>query len=196
MGTTALFAEVLIIGNQGITWIMFIVLSIFGHSWIMHLKTALDGWTALTTIILIAVFYTFGIIIDRCFIAYTRICNPSKWLSSISCVKKKAKAAFDEENMPIIYLQEGTLALNQTYLATRLRIVRATFFNFSLILVTSIIWFCVRTDKSAFTISIILIIGLILLFMSLVAYTVLELTFEDRNKKVKALSLGTGADVA
>lgn len=193
MGTTALFAEVLIIGIQGITWIMFLVLSIFGHSWIMDLKTTVEGWATLTTIILLAVFYTFGIIIDRCFIAFTRICNPSKWLSSRSWVKKKAKEVFDEVNMPLIYSREGTLALNQTYLATRLRIVRATFFNFLLILVTSIV-FCVRIDRPECIISI-LVIGLPLLFMSLVAYAVLEDTFEDRNKKVKALASGTGADV-
>lgn len=194
MATTALFAEVLIIGIQGITWMMLIALSFLGHSWITDFGTLLKEFTAITTILLLAVFYAVGIIIDRCLIAFTRLYNPSKLIRSISWVEKKARETFNEENMVLIYSQEGTLELNQTYLASRLRIVRATFFNFFLILVTSIV-FCTQIDRFDCIISI-LVIGLLLLFMTLVAYAVLEETFEDRNKKVKALALRIGGDVA
>ena len=192
MGTTALFVEVIIIGVQGITWVTLIMFSIFGYSWTIPLETALKDWAALTTITLMSVIYTFGIIIDRFFNAFTHIFNPSKLILSIPWVKGKAKDALDKENMPLIYQLECTLALNQTYLATRLRIARATLFNCLIIFLASIFFWFTRIFRSNCLfqwkiLGFIFLFGVSLLILVLVANVVLEATFEDRNKKIKEL---------
>ena len=72
MTTTTLFVEVLIVGIQASAWILMIVLTIFGHQWTNSATNFLKDWSALITIILIATFYSVGIVADRIVDALTK----------------------------------------------------------------------------------------------------------------------------
>jgi hypothetical protein len=63
MATTAIFAEILIVGLEAAVWCSLLVLAIFGADWID--PSALSDWVALVTILVIAGSYVLGILVDR-----------------------------------------------------------------------------------------------------------------------------------
>jgi hypothetical protein len=58
MSTTAIFAEILIIGIQSAIWMALLVSSLVGWDWMVDLLTQLKDWAALATVLLLALFYT------------------------------------------------------------------------------------------------------------------------------------------
>jgi len=63
VATTAVFAEILIVGLQVEAWIVLLLLSVFGTEWI-HLSEVKD-FATLLTIVVLALAYVLGIILDR-----------------------------------------------------------------------------------------------------------------------------------
>ena len=76
MSTTALLAELVIIGIQTCTWMSLFILTIFGYKWVPTIASSLKNWTILITIISVSIFYTVGIIIDRLWDGVAYIFNP------------------------------------------------------------------------------------------------------------------------
>ena len=62
MGTTSLVVELLIIGSQVTTWVILLLLSIYGYKWI-DLKFLTDG-AGLITLALIAASYSLAMILE------------------------------------------------------------------------------------------------------------------------------------
>lgn len=67
MGTTSLVVELLIIGFQVATWIILLMLTIFGYQWI-DIKFLTD-WAGLITLALIAASYPVGMVFDALLLA-------------------------------------------------------------------------------------------------------------------------------
>jgi 8-oxo-dGTP pyrophosphatase MutT (NUDIX family) len=63
MATTAVFAEILIVGLQVEAWLVLVLLSIFGTKWI-DLHSVAD-FAALLTVVVLGLAYVLGIILDR-----------------------------------------------------------------------------------------------------------------------------------
>ena len=59
MGTTAIFAEILIIGVQASVWYTLIILSIWGYAWLPSIVVGLNDWEVLITIIFLCHFLYF-----------------------------------------------------------------------------------------------------------------------------------------
>jgi len=66
MGTTLLFAELLIIGAEVGLWFFILIYAILGEHLLGFLQTAHDfEWQTLITVILLGIFYVLGIMFDR-----------------------------------------------------------------------------------------------------------------------------------
>ena len=63
MATTAVFAEIVVVGLQVQALLVLLVLAIFGTEWIS--LSALADWTALLTILTLAGAYMLGVVVDR-----------------------------------------------------------------------------------------------------------------------------------
>jgi hypothetical protein len=63
VATTAVFAEILIVGLEVEAWLVLAVLSVFGHEWID--LTEVKDFATLLTLVVLALAYVLGIIVDR-----------------------------------------------------------------------------------------------------------------------------------
>ncbi len=63
MATTALFAEILVVGFQAAAWLSLLVLGLFGTDSVT--LSDLEKWVALITVIAVAAAYMLGVIMDR-----------------------------------------------------------------------------------------------------------------------------------
>jgi len=190
MSTTAIFVEVLIIGIQCFIWIALLVLSIFGLDWIDSQINFLSNWTALISILFIAISYTLGIIFDRLFNAITIIADPAKLILSINWVQRKAEEAF--KNRPVPVSSDTNLTGYINYIESRLRIARSSFFNFLIILLSTMIFY--KTQLSNMPTEIFcklwittMSIGLVLIVLTLISYSILVKTYELRMDQTKQL---------
>jgi hypothetical protein len=64
LSTTAVFAEILIVGLQAEAWLALALLTVFGHEWLFELD-GVNDFAALLTIVVLALAYVLGIIVDR-----------------------------------------------------------------------------------------------------------------------------------
>ena len=64
LATTAVFAEILIVGLEVEAWLAFALLSVFGHEWLFEIDGVKD-FAALLTLVVLALAYVLGIIVDR-----------------------------------------------------------------------------------------------------------------------------------
>lgn len=161
MATTAVFAEILIIGLQALVWIALIAIAVV---WPSRLPLyALEGWQSLATIAALVVAYSLGILVDR---ASDTLLEPiertlaRRYLGAGT----SASAALGEE--PVTRRrarkQKGDGLSNYTtmrlqiamesqpveklldYARSRLRIARATTVNLALVIATAILLLLTR----------------------------------------------------
>ena len=64
LATTAVVAEILIIGLEVEAWLVLAVLTVFGHEWLLELDGAKD-FATLLTLVALALAYVLGIVVDR-----------------------------------------------------------------------------------------------------------------------------------
>ncbi len=123
MATTAVFAEIVVIGLQIEAWIALLVLTIFGVDWIQF--GLLDEWVSLITIVAVASAYVLGVVGDRL---------------ADSLVAKLAHGedpSFREERLRVMYARKewGTFL---EYQRSRLRVARGTSVNAAITAVMSV----------------------------------------------------------
>lgn len=128
MNTTLLFAELLIIGLQAGIWVFLLALNIFGVTWINQVQqTGLSDWQTIIVAILLSVFYVLGIIVDRLADAAFVLWN-----------KKITKSIIPDPPLPIVTMRfeagKDNEYLNRQfeYTRSRMRISRASSFNFAI----------------------------------------------------------------
>jgi hypothetical protein len=152
VATTAVFAEILIIGLEAAAWVSLLVLDVFGKGWIDPEK--LKGWETLVTLLIVALAYVLGILIDRAADTFWkqagRLFAPlfSK-LKRPKTEPDKGKPPFNEMRMTILARGEAALAAFLEYQRSRLRVARGTVLNLVAIIPTGAIYLSDRTDAGA-----------------------------------------------
>ena len=121
MATTAIFAEILIVGLQAMTWLSLLVVARYGTDW-FH-ERSFDGWQALLTIVVVAAAYVLGILVDRLADttggALERVWRPRRIDTPVSVSAMRLR----------VLREGGELARFSEYQRSRSRVARATVVN-------------------------------------------------------------------
>ncbi len=171
MATTAIVAEILIVGLEAATWVSLLVLAIFGTGWI-HLG-ALAHWEGLATIVVLAAAYVLGILVDRAADTAHGLLE-RRWPGPP--VDKPAGIS----RMRMTVLSEGgAMSTFVDYQRSRLRIARATVLNLFVALPVLVVFLAVRTDLGWLTA---VVAGLLALSVALaeLAYRLIEFAYVNR----------------
>ncbi len=145
MSTTSVFAELLIVGIQTSVWIILLIFSFVGYDWATTLLPKMKDWAILTTIIVVAIWYTLGIIIDRLANAFFVVFNPKDILLRGRWIRRKAAQGTSDARM-LILAKEGQLFNFFEYMRSRIRIMRATVFNLILVTLSALLFVFLRCD--------------------------------------------------
>ncbi len=131
MNMANLFVEIFISGFQTMIWLILLVLTIFGTSF---LKLGTLQKIPSISILVIALSYTFGVLFDRV------------WDASLKKEDRKIRGKYFKNNdvfhkkRCILFSKSKTNAEYLDYLRSRIRIARASLFNFFLIFFISLIF--------------------------------------------------------
>lgn len=124
MNTTLIFAELLVIGVEGLVWIIFLILSLFGIDPIGKILMFFDGWETGFYFIVLTMVYVFGVILDRFADSLFRVTEER--------IRKETVGDLSDRFVVIRYsLGKQNEYLNQQleYTRTRMRIARASAIN-------------------------------------------------------------------
>lgn len=133
MATTAIFAEILIIGFQAIVWLALLSMTILGTPRID--LNLLKGWETLIGLLVLAVAYTLGIVVDR--VADSVFDRFDQRLRKDFV--PASPPSVHEMRLQVLAESEG-MAGFLNYARSRVRIARSTAFNLVLIIVTAVLW--------------------------------------------------------
>lgn len=131
MTTTAIFAELLVIGFQTALWITLFALAGLGIDPLKDLLPTLEKWAALLSIVAVALAYTLGVIVDRLTdMAYTKWFMKREWFKKL-LVLRKQESKFSWQRL-FIYVQSGQPSQFMEYSRSRIRIARSSIANIML----------------------------------------------------------------
>lgn len=189
MSTTALFAELLIVGIQGSIWLMMLVIVAFGHSWIPQVAATAKDWSGMLLAIYIAVAYSWGVVLDRVVDATLRLTRLHDRLLHNRWLTNKAKTLL-ADNRVAVYGVAGTLAAYQQYILGRARIARSTFFNTTLVALVGLILAFMRSGSFAAAtrtklIAAAIVFAIVFVPLTMIAYVILEKTLEIRSRQIQ-----------
>jgi hypothetical protein len=142
MATTAIFAEILIVGLQATVWVALLVITILGPRQIDLAK--LTDWSTLITAFVLAIAYTLGIVVDR---VTDSVFDP--WDQAVR--KDNLSASLPSvHRMRLCIMSEGAgVAAFLDYVRSRVRIARSTAFNVALIISAAILLQVTRPEMMA-----------------------------------------------
>jgi 8-oxo-dGTP pyrophosphatase MutT (NUDIX family) len=132
VATTAIVAEILIVGLGATAWFVVLFLTVFGTDWLD--AAALSDFAALTTLAVLAGAYVLGILIDRAadsLFTYLRSTRLGWWLNrrfGQSSLELLLPADFGMMRLEALR-EGGALAAFMEYQRSRLRVVRGTAVN-------------------------------------------------------------------
>jgi hypothetical protein len=148
VATTAVFAEILIIGLQVEAWLALALFSVFGTEWVD--VTAANEFAGLATILVLALAYVLGIVVDRladtlfdAFERNERGKRVKQRLSKNANLSKPASVA--TMRMRVMHESEGMIRFLD-YQRSRWRILRATVLNLALAAPGAALFLLLRTD--------------------------------------------------
>ena len=191
MNTTAVFVELLIGGIQAFVWISLLLVSFTGYNWVIVVIQYLEKWETLITVVIFAIWYTTGIIVDRFSRLLFIFFKPSKILRKIKLVERYLNRGTDSSSRLELFVKTGKALDYLEYFRSRGRIIRLTIFNLLLITISAIIFVITRCNELGCAsnqgnlVLIILGIGLALIIITSIASAVLELAYGQRFKQVE-----------
>jgi hypothetical protein len=174
--TTAVFAEIIVVGLEAEAWIALLVLTIWGTEWVD--LDALDSWTALVTILVLASAYLLGIIVDR--IADSLGKRASKAVrKAFSKQRRKPAVPFKVKRFHVLHEGgEGVIKFLE-YQRSRQRVVRGTVVNVICAIPTTLAFLHWQTDASAWLLAGVLVIGVLVLAASVYANERIQTAYDD-----------------
>ena len=135
MSTTALFAELLVVGFEALVWISLFLSAFFGIGWLLDLISIFEKAGLFAAIVMVGFAYLVGIIFDEIFDALT-----AGW-------SRRIKASIHEKNLPEMWDMQAHIIGNSKeateqlgYIRTRVRIMRSSIYNFGLIGIGAILF--------------------------------------------------------
>lgn len=190
MSTTAIFVEILIIGIQSVIWMSLFVLGVVGYDWIRTTYIDLDGWTNLVVVVLLALFYTLGIIIDRLADLFFMLIQPKKLLLKGKLLQRMFQQAQSDARMEVL-LQERRAIEFLGYARSRIRIVRATLLNLFFGIVAALFFILKRIDvlggiPKQGLVLVVLIVGILAGSLVFIVLGMLQITYDNRLTQAKA----------
>lgn len=132
MSTTTLFVELLIIGIEALVWVLLLVGSLTDVSLVCVIEK-LKGWSgysALITVMFLAVAYTLGILVDRASDIFYKL---------VQFRPGRLPAGVGEMRLTVMSANDG-MAKFLDYQRSRLRIARATACNLFAVAVSGMFW--------------------------------------------------------
>jgi hypothetical protein len=118
LGTTAIVAEILIVGLQAAAWISLVLMSVFGTRWV---HAAVQDSGTLVAVLVIAAAYVLGVIVDRLSDTAVRAVQGRG--------EKDSKPGTVGKKRLYVMAYGGEMGEFLEYQRSRLRIARATVFN-------------------------------------------------------------------
>lgn len=149
MTTTAVFAEIIVIGLQVEAWLALYVVALLDSEWV---PDGVEQWIALITIVAVAAAYMLGVVGDR--IAD----NVFRWKQTLALVRRKLSHAPDQPPVPtnefgdqrlfvLQHASDGVVAFVE-YQRSKLRVARATTVN-AAICAPAVVILLLGTDAGA-----------------------------------------------
>jgi hypothetical protein len=177
MKTTAIFAELLIVGLQAIVWLIFAGLVFFEVSTIdTALFDTLKSWAALITIFVLSLSYVIGVIIDR--VADSLFNQVDKKLREKYLIKSNQSVA--DMRLYIMSKNEGITDFLD-YVRSRLRLARSTVLNVILIMFFVALWYFTSSKFESNSIIIFLLsFGIPLLTLTIFTWFRISKTYYKR----------------
>jgi hypothetical protein len=133
MTTTAIFAEILIIGLEATMWLCVLVAAIFGTRWIPLAR--LENWETPISLFVLAFAYALGIIVDR---VADSLFDPLDRRLRTSKGEKSPLPPVPEMRLCVL-AEGGGMATFLDYVRSRIRVARSTAFNLFLLTLSVII---------------------------------------------------------
>jgi hypothetical protein len=131
MATTAVFAEIIVIGLQVQAWLALYVAALSDAPW---MPGGLEQWVALVTIVVVAAAYMLGVVMDRVADGiFRRACKRfpapvKRFGEEILEPSTSDDVTFRERRLAVLHASGG-LGTFIEYQRSRLRVARATFVN-------------------------------------------------------------------
>lgn len=139
MSTTALFAELFVVGTQVSIWIAFVLYYVVGPETLKPYATDLEAWSFLVTAIAFGIVYTVGVVFERVAGVLLPIKGTTVLLKRVRWIARKAEWIRPE--IPKLRFHEGTLGTDLEYTLSRIRIVRSALLNLAIIVsVFALLW--------------------------------------------------------
>ncbi|MGD2085875.1 MAG: hypothetical protein PVH61_06800 [Candidatus Aminicenantes bacterium] len=184
MSTTAVFIELIISGIQSLIWCFMLLISVFGHKWLFAILPDLKDWSTIVMVILFAIAYTFGVIIDQIALVISLVIKPKDILLKLKSASRKSKQFTERDIRAIILSKEGKSSNFLNYIRSRIRIVRSTLINIFMITIASLILLFSRSTDFGIIIKwyyplVIILIGLILIIISLFILGTLQYGYDS-----------------
>lgn len=183
MSTTALFAELLIVGLQAVVWMTLLVGLLFGPQWFGQIAVAFREAGALVTVGIMAVGYVAGVILDE---FYESLIDPWAQRLRDRCREEGSPEMWDVQ--AYVFAKSSSATAQLQYIRSRIRIVRSSVFNFSLIVVFSLAYLTIRVQPSirwrTGAIFFIALAGLIAVPITVFVYRRLVLFYWGRAKSI------------
>lgn len=135
MNTTALFVELIVIGTGAAIWLILLLVSIFGYTWVSWKET-----TALVALIpVLSLIYVLGIVVDYLvFLLY------SKWDKRLRRYKFPNNEEYESARIYVYTYATGNIINRLEYDRSRIRIVRAWSINFCFLAINTLIFVWVQ----------------------------------------------------
>ena len=177
MKTTAIFAELLIVGLQATVWLIFAGLVFFEVSaFDAALFDELKSWAALITIFVLSFSYVIGIIIDR--VADSLFNHVDRRLRNKYLIKSKQPVAV--MRLYIMSKNEGVSDFLD-YVRSRLRLARSTVLNVILIIFFVALWYFTSSKFESNSIIVFLFLsGIPLLVLTIFTWFRISKTYYKR----------------
>ena len=166
MTTTAVFAEIIVIGLQAEAWIAVLVLTIFGAEWVD--LEAVAPWSALITVLALAASYVLGILVDR--LADSTLKGIAKRIKARGSAEQvKPPVGFKRKRFTV--LMQGTEGVIKflEYQRSRQRVARGTIVNLAFAIPAVLAFMHWRADASPSWLVGVAAVGLVLLAASVYA---------------------------
>ena len=165
MKTTSVVIEILIIGLQTIMWLALIVLSVFGYRWVRIDSGLLLALTLFVT----AISYTLGVLFDNLWNRLSKIIDEPIRLKFFS-VSEEAHST----RINVLFNNKNAVEFME-YIRSRMRIARASFYNFFLITICALIFITtqlqwVAAELRIKLITFVIISGVLLTVLALSTY--------------------------
>lgn len=193
MNTTSIFVELLIGGIQASIWVALLALSFWNYNSILSILPQLEKWQTLVTVMVFAVWYTLGILVDQLSMIVISMLNPIYWLGQLTVVSNKLKWSMGNTrtfHLEIIIQQNKVIEYLALY-RSRSQILRVTTFNLFLTIVPAVLFVvfnCSLLGCASYRAIIVLYIigiGMILLLITSTLFVLQEVAYIERVTKFK-----------